>query len=234
MRSDELTGLFIAFTEAPDDTERRSRLLAALNDPAAATHWVNKAVEGWLSGDPPDDGVRLIRLETELLRLRAAVRLQLIRIPAADAGRVGELLFQREDGPVDAEQVEADLHFFLVAAAAVFACARSVCVLLGFAQPDEPATLRAARNISQHIEEYNVGDGRNSSVRRQQVQTWQLRSEGGRPVWTWAGIEIDVQEVAQQAIELASRLAGEIARRVPSEARGDYMLVTRRSDGDAD
>ena len=231
-RNDELTELFIAFTDRPDDEDRRRRLLAALDDPSVATHWVKDAAESWLAADPPNDDVLLVRLETELLRLTAAVRLQRARIPAADAGRVGELLLQKVDDPVNTEQVEADLHFFLIAAAGVFACARSACERLALAQPDEPANLRAARNISQHIEAYNVGDGRNASIRRHQVQTWRLRSEGGRPVWTWAGIEIDVHAIAEQAIDLAGQLVREITRRVPSSARGDYMLVSDRPEDD--
>jgi hypothetical protein len=227
--------LFIAFTEAPDDAARRSNQLEALQDPATATHWVKAAAESWLSTDPPDEDVLLIRLETELLRLKAAVSLQLRRISAGDAGRVGELLFQNLDrSDVDVEQVEADLHFFLVAAAALFACARSVCDRLGLDQPDEPANLRAARNISQHIEKYNVGEGRNRSVLRQQVQTWRLRKERERAVWTWAGIEIDIEEVAVRALQLAGRLVDEIAARVPPEARGEYLLISSQPDDDVD
>jgi hypothetical protein len=50
-----------------------------------ATHRVKAALESWLATDPPGDHVQLVRLETELVRLKAAVRLQVTRIPAGEA-----------------------------------------------------------------------------------------------------------------------------------------------------
>jgi hypothetical protein len=234
VRLDKLTRRFIEFTEAPNDQKRRASLQKALTASADEAHWVKAATKSWLNSEPPGDEILLVRLETELLRLKAAVELQLSRIPAGEAGRVGELLVEQVDGPLIAKHVEADLHFFVVAAAAVFACARSASSLLGLSQPAEPPTLRAARNISQHIEEYTVGKGRDASVWRQRVQTWRLRNEDGRPVWTWAGIEIDVKEVSEQAIRVADSLVGEIAGRVPKSARGEYLLVTLQSDDEID
>lgn len=228
---DNLSRIFLEFTKTPDDERIRSSLEQALTEPDAERHWVAEAANGWLSADPPDTAVVLARLRTELLRLQNAVVLQKSRIPFGEAGRVGELLLQRvDDSQLDPERVEADLHFFLVAAAALFSCARSACERLDIEEPEDPASLRAARNISQHIEEYNADEGRNQSVWRQHVQTWQLRSDAERVTWTWAGVVIDISALSEQAIATTSRVVSEIDSVVPRESSGNCLLVTDSGD----
>lgn len=229
--ADNLSRLFVEFTKTPDDERIRSSLEQALTEPGAERHWVAEAAHGWLSADEPDTAVVLARLRTELLRLQNAVVLQKSRIPFGEAGRVGELLLQRvDDSQPDPERVEADLHFFLVAAAALFSCAQSACERLGIEKPEDPASLRAARNISQHIEEYNADKGRTKSVWRQHVQTWQLRSDAERVTWTWAGVVIDISALSEQAVATASRVISEIDLVVPHEQAGSYVVVHDQVD----
>lgn len=65
-----------------------------------------------------------------------------------------------------------------------------------------PSLLRL-RNVSEHIDEYNLDEGRDETVSRRQVQTWYLdtASDGG-PIWGWLGERLDIEQTEKAALAL--------------------------------
>jgi hypothetical protein len=59
------------------------------------------------------------------------------------------------------------------------------------------------RNVSEHIDEYNLDQGRDDRVSRRQVQTWYLNTaDSGGPIWGWLGQRLDIEQTEDAALSL--------------------------------
>lgn len=161
--------------------------------------------------DAPSEGVVVERLRTEATNWSNGVALQ--------AGRI----VRRAHKPYgDIQVLEIDLHFYVVALARLQRCVERVSKqVTGLKIPlDDRLTafarqvpwLRRIRNVSEHIDEYNIDAGHDRTVRRYWVQTWYLdKSESGGPVWGWLGERIDIEQSEQAALELYRGFLTDIA-----------------------
>jgi hypothetical protein len=155
--------------------------------------------------EPPSEGVIVERLRTEATLWINAVHLQAARIDRRHA---------KEDmEPVEITAVEVDLHFLLVALVRLQRCVNRVGENVpGLrASLDERSStfdgeippLRKLRNVSEHIDDYNLDAGRDPSVSRRQVQTWAMgTNDDGGLVWNWLGESIDVHRSEAAAVGL--------------------------------
>jgi hypothetical protein len=155
--------------------------------------------------DPPSEGVIFERLRTESTIWINAVHLQVTRIDRRHAQKYMEL--------EDITAVEVDLHFLLVALVRLQRCVNRVGANIPglSASLDQRASifereipsLRKLRNVSEHIDEYNLDAGRNRSVSRRQVQTWAFdTNDDGGLVWRWLGETLDVRRSQEAAVAL--------------------------------
>ena len=155
--------------------------------------------------DPPSEGVIFERLRTEATLWIDAVHLQVARIDRRHA--------QEDMEPVEITAVEVDLHFLLVALVRLQRCVNRVGENVpGLrASLDERSStfdgeipsLRKLRNVSEHIDEYNLDAGRDRSVSRRQVQTWAMATnDDGGLVWNWLGESLDVHRSQDAAVAL--------------------------------
>ncbi len=119
------------------------------------------------------------------------------------------------DYPADAEAFEIDLHLLLVALVRLRRCidraARGIPEMESALKShlrffhQEVRGLEKLRNVSEHIDEYNVDEGRDSSVSRRQVQNWYIdSSSSGGAIWGWLGERLDVDAADQAAGRLYS------------------------------
>jgi hypothetical protein len=155
--------------------------------------------------DPPSDGIVLERMRTEATLWINAVHLQRARIDRRHDKQ------DHESHEVTA--LEVDLHFFLIALMRLRRFVERVGVTIDelraplqrrLADFDDliPA-LQTLRNVSEHIDEYNLDQGRDNTVSRRQVQTWYIDSnESGNPVWGWLGHRLDVDASHRAARDL--------------------------------
>lgn len=59
------------------------------------------------------------------------------------------------------------------------------------------------RNVSEHVDEYNLDEGHDDTVSRRQVQTWYLDTAGGGgAIWGWLGQRLDIEQTAKAALSL--------------------------------
>jgi hypothetical protein len=149
--------------------------------------------------------VVLERLRTESTLWINAVHLQATRIDRRHS--------KTDMEPVEIMAVEVDLHFLLVALVRLQRCVNRV----GANVPElrvsldqranifdsEIPSLRKLRNVSEHIDEYNLDEGRDRSVSRRQVQTWAMdTNDGGGLIWNWLGESLDVRRADDAAVAL--------------------------------
>lgn len=164
------------------------------------------------ASDPPSRAVAVDRLRTEATTWINAVALQ--------AGRIDRRHRNRHLESAEAAALEADLHFLLVALIRLRRCISRVgghvpemqqaleLHLRGF--DDAIPSLARLRNVSEHIDEYNLDLGRDSSVRRGQVQTWHIDSTAtGSLIWGWLGERLDVEGAYRSALVLYERFCTE-------------------------
>lgn len=155
--------------------------------------------------DPPSNTVIVERLRTEATTWINAVALQ--------AGRIDRRHRKRYLEPAEGDALEVDLHFFLVALVRLRRCVSRVGSHVPEIEPaltrlmrgfDEAVpSLAKLRNVSEHIDEYNLDVGRDSSVSRRQVQTWYMDSSPtGGLIWGWLGERLDVEAADQRALTL--------------------------------
>jgi hypothetical protein len=155
--------------------------------------------------EPPSEGVIVERLRTEATLWINAVHLQVARINRRHAKENME--------PVEITTIEVDLHFLLVALVRLQRCVNRVCETVPGLRTTldahsstfdgEIPPLRKLRNVSEHIDEYNLDAGRNPSVSRRQVQTWAMvTNDDGGLVWKWLGESLDVQRSEAAAVAL--------------------------------
>jgi hypothetical protein len=145
------------------------------------------------------------RLRTEATTWINAVALQ--------AGRIDRRHRMQYLESPDAAAIEIDLHFFLVALIRLRRCVERVAKRL----PELRAALRQRvetfdesvpslvrlRNVSEHIDEYNLDEGRDVTVSRRQVQTWYMDTGArGGLIWGWIGERLDVQIADEAAVVL--------------------------------
>jgi len=169
--------------------------------------------------EPPSEGIVLERLRTEATLWINAVHLQ--------AARIGRRHTEQYSEPEEITAVEVDLHFFLVALVRLRRCVSrvglNVLVLcksldrLVSTFDSQVPSLRKLRNVSEHIDEYNLDEGHDSSVSRQEVQTWAMgTSEDGGLIWHWLGEAFDVRGAHEAATvfyrEFLSECDAHIAR----------------------
>jgi len=145
--------------------------------------------------NPPSAAVVVERLRTEATTWSNAVTLQ--------AGRIGRRHRKRYLEPAEAEALEIDLHFFLVALVRLRRCVSRVGSHVSAIEPSLSRHLRSfdeavpslakLRNVSEHIDEYNLDAGQDRSVSRRQVQNWYMDSSpSGGLIWAWLGERLDV------------------------------------------
>lgn len=162
--------------------------------------------------DPPSAAVVVERLRTEATTWSNAVALQ--------AGRIDRRHRKRYLEPAEAEALEVDLHFFLVALVRLRRCVSRVGSHVSAIEPSLSRHLRSfdeaipslakLRNVSEHIDEYNLDAGRDSSVSRRQVQTWYMDSSpSGGLIWGWLGERLDVGAADRGAMTLYRGLCDE-------------------------
>lgn len=155
--------------------------------------------------DLPSPAVIVERLCTEATTWTNAVALQ--------AGRIDRRHRKRYLEPAEAEALEVDLHFLLVALVRLRRCVSRLGSRVPELQPllsghltrfDAVAPwLSKLRNVSEHIDEYNLDDGWDKSVSRRQVQNWYMDSSaGGTLIWGWLGERLDVAAAEQAALAL--------------------------------
>lgn len=152
--------------------------------------------------DAPSEGVVVERLRTEATNWINAVSLQ--------SGRIGRRFRKQYPEHVEVQALEVDLHFFLVAVVRLRRCVEStgrrvtgLDARLGKrldAFDGEVPWLLRVRNVSEHIDEYNLDEGRDGTVSRRQVQTWHLdAAEDGGPIWGWLGERLDIEQTEKAA-----------------------------------
>ncbi|SHQ38508.1 hypothetical protein [Mycobacteroides abscessus] len=151
------------------------------------------------------EGVVVERLRTEATNWINAVALQ--------SGRIDRRFRKQHADHVEIQTLEVDLHFFLVAAVRLRRCIEQVSrripelsgplsTRLRSFDMEAPSLLRL-RNVSEHIDEYNVDQGRDDTVSRRQVQTWYLDSaSSGGPIWGWLGQRLDIEQTEKAALSL--------------------------------
>lgn len=155
--------------------------------------------------DVPSDGVVVERLRTEATNWINAVALQ--------SGRIDRRFRKEYPEQAEVQALEVDLHFFLVAVVRLRRCIERTAsrvsglhsTLVGRlrAFDDEVPSLLRLRNVSEHIDEYNLDEGRDATVSRRQVQTWYLdKSSDGGPIWGWLGERLDIEQTEQAALAL--------------------------------
>lgn len=157
---------------------------------------------------PPTDEVVVYRLRTEAITWVNAVALQAGRLDRRSGGSELKL-----SNPIDLDVLRADLHFFVVALSRLRRCVtragarvptlrEPLALEVGAFDATVP-WLQKVRNVAEHIDEYNLDEGRNPSVRRQQVQVWSLgKSPGGSLIWTWLGENIDIGAADDAGVRL--------------------------------
>lgn len=169
--------------------------------------------------EPPSEPIVLERLRTEATLWINAVHLQ--------AARIGRRHAEQYPEPDEITAVEVDLHFFLVALVRLQRCVsrvglnipvlfKSLDRLVSTFDSQVPS-LRKLRNVSEHIDEYNLDEGHDSSVSRREVQTWAMgTSEDGGLIWHWLGEAFDVRRAHEAATvfyrEFLSECDAHIAR----------------------
>jgi hypothetical protein len=155
--------------------------------------------------DAPSEGVIVERLRTEATNWINAVSLQ--------SGRIGRRFRKQHPEQVQVQALEVDLHFFLVAVVRLRRCIeRTAKRVPGLDAPlgnrlvafdSELPWLARVRNVSEHIDEYNLDEGRDETVHRWQVQTWFLdTTNDGGPIWGWLGERLDIEQTEKEALTL--------------------------------
>lgn len=57
------------------------------------------------------------------------------------------------------------------------------------------------RNVSEHIDEYNLDESCDETVSRRQVQTWYLdTASNGGPIRGWLGERLDIEQTEKAAL----------------------------------
>lgn len=143
------------------------------------------------------------RLRTEATNWINAVSLQ--------SGRIDRRFRKQYPDHVEIQALEVDLHFFVVAAVRLRRCIEQVprrvpglsgqlTIRLRSFDVDTPSLLRL-RNVSEHVDEYNLDEGHDGTVSRRQMQTWYLdTSAGGGAIWGWLGQRLDIERTAKAAV----------------------------------
>ena len=155
--------------------------------------------------DPPSAAAVVERLRAEATTWSNAVALQ--------AGRIDRRHRKRYPEPAEVGALEVDLHFFLVALVRLRRCVSRVGSHVSAIEPslsrhlrsfdDAIPSLAKLRNVSEHIDEYNLDAGRDPSVSRRQVQTWYMDSSpSGNVIWGWLGERLDVGAADRGAMTL--------------------------------
>lgn len=155
--------------------------------------------------DVPSEGVVVERLRTEATNWINAIALQ--------AGRIDRRFRKEYPEQAEVQVLEVDLHFFLVAVVRLRRCIeRTVSRVPGLgstlggrlrAFDGEVPSLLRLRNVSEHIDECNLDEGRDVTVSRRQVQTWHLdTSSKDGAIWGWLGERLDIEQTEKAALAL--------------------------------
>ncbi|GAB2448226.1 hypothetical protein GCM10027062_32280 [Nocardioides hungaricus] len=155
--------------------------------------------------DGPSEGVVVERLRTEATNWINAVALQ--------SGRIDRRFRKEYPEQAEVQALEVDLHFFLMAVVRLRRCIeRTANRVPGLgstlggrlrAFDGEVPSLLRLRNVSEHIDEYNLDEGRDVTVSRRQVQTWYLdKSSNDSAIWGWLGERLDIDQTEKAALAL--------------------------------
>ena len=137
-------------------------------------------------------------------------------------------LVDPESAGDEAWRQEIDLHFLLVALTRLRRAVglvtrveelreRLVDHLIQFDR--NVPSLRTLRNVAEHFDDYTVGSGRVTQVKRHQLQAWSLVDDADRGlVWRWLDHEF--------AIDLAIQAATQLYRGFLADAE-DYLAKDR-------
>lgn len=126
--------------------------------------------------------------------------------------RISKPLAVPDDPSAGAWRQEIDLHFLLVAltrlrravglATRVGLIQQALLVRIAEFDDQVPYLLRL-RNVGEHFDDYTIGKGRDSQVKRAQLQTWSMGSDtNGQLTWTWLGVEMRPAEAHAAAKNL--------------------------------
>jgi hypothetical protein len=166
--------------------------------------------------------VAVERLRTEATNWINAVSLQ--------SGRIGRRFRKQYHEPAEVQALEVDLHFFVVAVLRLRRCieraARRVVGRLGAFDDEVPWLLRV-RNVSEHIDEYNLDEGRDGTISRRQVQTWYLdTAEDGGPIWGWLGERLNIEQTEKAALMLYRGFLSDCDAWIAAGTEDDSSKVT--------
>lgn len=91
------------------------------------------------------------------------------------------------------------------------------------------------RNVSEHIDEYNLDQGRDDTVSRRQVQTWYLdTADSGGPIWGWLGERLDIEQTKDAALSLYRGFLSDVdiwSGAAPTEIEHKDQPAPRRASG---
>jgi hypothetical protein len=134
----------------------------------------------------------------------------------------------------DPWQKEIDLHFLLVSLTRL---RRAIGLATRVDQLQEALIGRIAefdghvpylprlRNAGEHFDDYTVGNGRDTQVRRAQLQTWSMGSDpDGQLIWNWLGEELRLAEAHRAATDLYRGFLAD-AERYFAALRGQKTLT---------
>lgn len=153
---------------------------------------------------PIDDSALIARMQTEATKWINAVHMQ--------SRRVARPLVNSDDLGAEVWRQEIDLYFLLVALTRLrraISLAAQVVELRPrlnsrLAEFDNQVPyLSRLRNVSEHFDDYTVGRGRDSRVRRSQLQVSSLSKDtNGQLMWNWLGERVLLEAVhaAAQAL----------------------------------
>jgi hypothetical protein len=157
-----------------------------------------------VQASPITDCALVERMRTEATQWINAVHMQHRRIsgPLVDVNDPGAEVWRQE----------IDLHFLLVSLTRL---RRAIGLATRVDQLQEALIgrivefdshapyLSRLRNVGEHFDDYTVGKGRDTQVRRAQLQTWSMDSDPeGHLIWNWLGEEVHLAEAHTAATDL--------------------------------
>jgi hypothetical protein len=153
---------------------------------------------------PISDPALVERMKSEATQWINAVHMQHRRIshPLVDVDEPGAEVWRQE----------IDLHFLLVSLTrlrrAVGLVTRVAALRASVLErvsefDDRLPYLPLLRNVGEHFDDYTVGQGRKTEVRRAELQTWAFdRDTSGQLVWRWLGEQLNLAEAHSSAVNL--------------------------------
>ena len=167
----------------------------------------------------PSDEVILNRLVNESITWHNAVMTQTRRIEEDQALLADPYAISDRADPFI---IEIDFHFLLVALVRLRRCVKRSgdrVPALASVLRDRLAhfdahvpNLSRLRNIAEHSDEYNLGEGRDTSVEARAIQRWEVdNATDGGVIWDWLDERFDVTAAHDAATRLLRGFADDVA-----------------------